>query len=94
LYFSDHGEEVYDSESEMRFGRNPSRISKYMLDVPVILWMSEEYGKKGDTGAFPKEYADRHYELDSMIHTIIDLAQIDTPLLDRTKSLISEFYSP
>ncbi|MDR1019149.1 MAG: sulfatase-like hydrolase/transferase, partial [Synergistaceae bacterium] len=91
LYFSDHGEEVYDLESEMRFGRNPSRISKYMLDVPVILWMSDEYRKKGEAGAF-KEYADRPYELDGMIHTVIDLAGIDTPLLDRTKSLVSEFY--
>jgi heptose-I-phosphate ethanolaminephosphotransferase len=89
LYFSDHGEEVYDFE--MRFGRNPSRISKYMLDVPVILWMSDEYRKNSDTGAF-EEYADRPYELDGMIHTIIDLAGIDTSLLDRTKSLVSELY--
>jgi glucan phosphoethanolaminetransferase (alkaline phosphatase superfamily) len=91
LYFSDHGEEVYDFEFEMRFGRNPSRISKYMLDVPVILWTSDEYRKNSDTSAL-KEYADRPYELDGMIHTIIDLANIDTPLLDKTKSLVSEFY--
>jgi heptose-I-phosphate ethanolaminephosphotransferase len=89
LYFSDHGEEVYDFE--MRFGRNPSRISKYMLDVPVILWVSHEYGKSRDTEAF-KGYMDRPYELDAMIHTIIDLAGIETSLLDRTKSLVSEHY--
>jgi heptose-I-phosphate ethanolaminephosphotransferase len=89
LYFSDHGEEVYDFE--MRFGRNPSIISKYVLDVPAVLWMSDEYRKNRDAAAF-EGYADRPYELDGMIHTIIDLAGISAHLLDKTKSLVSEFY--
>jgi heptose-I-phosphate ethanolaminephosphotransferase len=89
LYFSDHGEELYDFR--MRAGRDPMRISKYMLDVPVILWLSDIYKKNRGAGRF-FDYLDRPYELDGMIHTILDLAGIRTALLDETQSLVSDKY--
>jgi Predicted membrane-associated, metal-dependent hydrolase len=47
LYFSDHGEELYDFRHQA--GRDPDNLSKYMLDVPFMVWFSDNYKKIRDT---------------------------------------------
>lgn len=89
LYFSDHGEEVYDYREF--YGRKQTDRSKYMFDIPFVLWTSESY-KRTKTFPAADDFVDRPYELDNVIHTILDLAHIQMPLLDHTKSIVSEQY--
>lgn len=89
LYFSDHGEQVFDSTNF--FGRDIEHIDKYMLDVPFLAWFSEEYRSARDIRPF-KDWLDRPYSLDDAIHSIIDIAGLKTRLLDPTRSLFSASY--
>jgi heptose-I-phosphate ethanolaminephosphotransferase len=89
LYFSDHGEHVFDASVNQ--GRNHNNIDKYMLDVPLFAWFSEEYRRARDIRPF-KGWLDRPYSLDDVIHSVIDIAGLKTRLLDPTRSLFSESY--
>jgi heptose-I-phosphate ethanolaminephosphotransferase len=87
LYFSDHGEEVFDFR--VKYGRDTSNPSKYMFEVPFILWLSEEYKKSRDTELF-SDYLERPYQLDNLIHTIMDLARLETDILDPARSAVTQ----
>lgn len=41
LYFSDHGEEVYDTPPHKTQGRNEDNPTRHMYTVPFLLWTSE-----------------------------------------------------
>jgi heptose-I-phosphate ethanolaminephosphotransferase len=43
LYFSDHGEEVFDDK--VYSGRSFDNITPGMYQIPFILWLSDEYKK-------------------------------------------------
>ncbi|MDR3253935.1 MAG: phosphoethanolamine transferase [Synergistaceae bacterium] len=87
MYFSDHGEEVYDFRAYQ--GRDGVNVTKYMVDVPFLLWFSDDYKKIRDVGPM-KEYLDRPYELDNLIYTIMDLGHIETVLMNPAKSIVSD----
>ena len=89
LYFSDHGEELYDFRHQA--GRDPDNLSKYMLDVPFMVWFSDNYKKIRDTRKM-KAYTDRPFDLDSLIYAIMDLANLKTDLLDPSRSIFSDKY--
>ena len=89
LYFSDHGEEMYDFRRKA--GRDPTNLSKYMLDIPFMVWFSKDYKKARDTTRM-KEYTERAFDLDSLIYAIMDLANLKTDLLDRSRSIFSDKY--
>jgi heptose-I-phosphate ethanolaminephosphotransferase len=84
LYFSDHGEEVYDKE--VYSGRSYDNITTDMCHVPFIMWLSDDY-KKQRTLHIEKN---RPYSLENSIHTVIDLSFIKYPDYDSTRSLISK----
>ena len=88
LHFSDHGDEVYDAYPY--FGRRGGDVfSKFVLDVPFIVWLSPAYRAQRDVSAFAG-YLDRPMRLDDTIHAVMDLAELQTDLLDRTRSVFSE----
>lgn len=89
LYFSDHGDEVFDFRNH--FGRSATSPSKYMVDVPLLLRFSEAYRGAQDVTAL-EGWHGRPYQLNNLIHTIIDLANLRTDLLDERKSLVSEAF--
>jgi heptose-I-phosphate ethanolaminephosphotransferase len=43
-YFSDHGDEVYDYRNF--HGHSDVMLSKYMYDVPLLLWFSDSFKQK------------------------------------------------
>ena len=89
LHFSDHGDELF---GVFPFAaRHLAYISKYVLDVPFIVWTSPEYRRQRDVSAFAG-YLDRPMRLDDTIHALIDLAGLDTDLLDPTRSVFSDRY--
>ena len=89
LYFSDHGEELFNYYAF--FPRIAGYLTKYTLDVPFIVWASPEYRRQRDVSAFAG-YLDRPMRLDDAIHAIMDLAGLKTDLLDPTRSVLSDQY--
>lgn len=44
IYFSDHGEEIYDSRNFA--GHAYEKVSNYMCEIPFVVWMSDGYRRK------------------------------------------------
>ena len=43
VYFSDHGEEVYDTPPRKTQGRNEDNPTRHMYTIPFLLWTSEKW---------------------------------------------------
>ncbi|EIL1430049.1 TPA: phosphoethanolamine transferase CptA [Escherichia coli] len=87
LYFSDHGEEVYDTPPHKTQGRNEDNPTRPMYTVPFLLWTSEKW-----QAAHPRDfsqYVDREYSLAELIHTWSDLAGLTYDGYDPTRSLVN-----
>jgi heptose-I-phosphate ethanolaminephosphotransferase len=87
LYFSDHGEDVFDSPGHDFAGRNEARPTLPMYAVPFVLWRSAAWRE-----AFPRDFArqaDRPYQTAHLIHTWADLAGLSFDGYDPTKSVVN-----
>lgn len=84
LYFSDHGEEVYDKE--VFSGRSYDNLTVNMCEIPFMIWLSDDYKNKKTLHVD----ANRPYSVENLIHTVIDLSFIKHPDYDSTRSLISK----
>jgi len=87
LYFSDHGEDVFDSSAHDFIGRNEARPTLPMYAVPFLLWRSAAWqqARGGDFGGL----VDRPYQTSHLIHTWADLAGLSFDDYDPTKSLVN-----
>lgn len=95
VYLSDHGEDIFD-DSRHRFLHASPTPTYWQIHVPMLVWMSESY-----RNLHPDEYeaAGKNRNLDvsssrSAFHTLVEMAGLRTPHLDRTASLASEYYTP
>ena len=89
IYVPDHGEAVYDEGGVAgHIEENPSR---HMIEIPMIVWASEKFKAK-----YPEKWeqiqdaVDRPYMSDDMIHTILDLTDIETEDYRPEKSIIND----
>ncbi|PPC95256.1 MAG: hypothetical protein CTY33_00430 [Methylotenera sp.] len=71
VYFSDHGEDVYDSKSHDFKGRNEGRPTYPMYAVPFIVWHSSHW-PLADKLKDP-DILNRQYDNADFIYTISDL---------------------
>ncbi len=65
VYFSDHGEEVYDTPPHKTQGRNEDNPTRHMYTIPFLLWTSKWQA------THPRDFSqdvDRKYSL-AIIHT-------------------------
>lgn len=87
LYFSDHGEEVYDN---IEFtGHFTEKIqTKNVYEIPMILWCSESFKKRQNIHL----NLDSKYMIDDMFHSIADLLNINAKEVDSTRSIFSEYF--
>jgi heptose-I-phosphate ethanolaminephosphotransferase len=72
LYFSDHGEEVFDAPPHQTLGRNEGAPTRNMYAVPFMLWRSPSWQE-----THPVDFSDmlgRKYSNGDLIHTWSDLA--------------------
>ena len=87
LYFSDHGEEVYDT---MDFsGHNDDDVGSLpMFQIPFILWQSELYkiNNKIDIEL------NRAYMTDDLFHSIAILCGVKSNYVDLEKSIFSDSF--
>lgn len=84
LYFSDHGEEVYDS---VDFSGHviDGQKTKNMYEIPFILWNSKKEIVIYDVN--------RPYMTDDLIHSVADLLKIKSSSLDSAKSIFNESFT-
>lgn len=93
LYISDHGDEVYELGDFV--GHSDDRISRFMVEIPMLIYMSDIFIKK-----HPKLYKsilnakNLPYMTDDLIHTILDISGIDIETFDKTRSVINKDFNP
>ncbi|HEX9825498.1 MAG TPA: sulfatase-like hydrolase/transferase [Flavobacteriaceae bacterium] len=83
LFFSDHGEEMFN-DLDMA-GHNEDIYSKNMLDIPFILWESTKYKKEKDLDFV----AERKYMIDDLIYSAADLLDIEAMEIDYSRSIFN-----
>lgn len=87
IYFSDHGEDVFQS---MNFEGHTESVGSYpMFEIPFIYWTNQPKVLK----AYSK-YKNRSYMIDNFIYSVSDLLDIQFEGRDDTKSLFSPYYVP
>ncbi len=92
IYISDHGEEVYDFGNFV--GHVESRANKYMVEIPFLIYVSNTFKVK-----YPKivekieKSVNKPYMTDDLIHTILDIAEIETKEYDKTRSIINNNFN-
>jgi len=91
VYFSDHGEEVYDEPDSQFSGRDESKPTPAMYTVPFIVWSSPEFNKARKTSTW-QAYLDRPFSLAAFIHTLPDMIGITFDGLNHSKSLVSDTF--
>ena len=92
IYLPDHGEAVYDNDSNVS-GHIEEHPNRYMLEVPLVMYASPTWKKRHpEKWQAIQEAVNRPYMTDDMIHTLLDLLDIKTPEYDPTRSLVNAAY--
>ena len=92
LFVSDHGEEVFDNRDMI--GHTELIGNRNMIEVPFILWFSEQYEDKHPSKVENiKTSLSNPYMTDDLIHTILDLSSLNSDLFDPTRSVINRLFN-
>lgn len=91
-YLSDHGEDIFDDKRNRYLHASPIP-TYYQLHIPYIYWFSEDYKASfPDKYDWIKKHADLPVSTNSVFHTMLDLASIQTDISDLTYALSSPFF--
>lgn len=90
VYFSDHGEDVYDTPPHDFIGRNEAKPTLPMYTVPFFVWRSNAW--QAEDARDYSAYAGRTYQLDHFIHTWADLSGLRFAGYQPQHSLINPAY--
>ncbi|WP_339334951.1 phosphoethanolamine transferase [Croceitalea sp. MTPC9] len=93
IYLSDHGENVYDEMNKI--GHDFSKeMPKVLVEIPFIVWLSPNY-LKNNKNKVATIFAnkDRPYVTDDLFHSMIDISNIKSPLLEETKSVFNKNFN-
>lgn len=77
IYISDHGESLGEKNLYMH-GIPASIAPKEQLDIPFIVWLSDDSRKLKDTQEFSQH---------NVFHSVLDFLAIDSPIYDSTMSI-------
>lgn len=87
LYFSDHGEDIYDTTTHKILGHS-ELANEPMTSVPFVVWLSDKYKKDRPTTVNNlQKNKDVEYNTENVIHTITRLAGLNNPDVFAQKSL-------
>lgn len=91
IYISDHGEEVFEDGKNFA-GHSPENLgNRSMIEIPMLVWTSKSFREMyPEKIAALKNSADNPYRTDLIIHTILDLMDIQTENFDAAKSIVNE----
>lgn len=95
IYFSDHGEEIYDCRDYMGHGNAAySPNLDYQMHIPFMIWFSPSA-----KSSFPrlvenvKNAQHSPISTDDISHFLLDIAEIKTEYFDKTRSFINKAYA-
>lgn len=91
LYFSDHGEEVYQTAPHDVLGRNEKAPTRAMYTVPFMLWQSPKW-LVSHPNHF-ESYVNRKFSTQDLIHTWSDLAGLSFDDYQPEKSVVNEKFA-
>lgn len=92
IYLSDHGEEIYEIDDFI--GHGDVRVTRFTCEIPMLIYVSDIFIQK-----HPKIYEKlkssihRPYMSDDLIHTILDIAGIQSDEFDPTRSIINDKFN-
>ena len=95
IYFSDHGDEVYDYRDQ--FGREfgtftPNKL-RYQFEVPFVVWCSNNYKEKHlDLYKQLSLSANKPYMIDKLCHLLFHLGGIQTVYYKKNKDILDSSY--
>lgn len=84
LYFSDHGEEVFDSRHLS--GRSLNHLTQSLCRIPFFVWRNEEYLNLNNLSID----VERAYSSEDVIHSMMDMFGISYELKDTCRSIFSD----
>ncbi len=87
LYFSDHGQEVYD-DIDFSGHTIDEKITKNMYEIPMFLWVSDTYKSKNSLNFD----VNKKYMTDDMFHSIADITNIISDQVDSTRSIFNKSF--
>ena len=91
IYLSDHAEELYERRDF--YGHGEDNLSKYTVEIPFLIYVSDKFIENyPDKVEKIKESVSRPYMTDDVIHTILDISDIETTEYDPTRSVINDKY--
>lgn len=88
VYFSDHGDEVYDTMDLM--GHNEYFATPPMHEIPFIVWLSSPYKQQHSNFSDLKSYSNRRYNLEDFIFSFSELSSIQFNVMDSTRSIFNK----
>ena len=89
LYFSDHGKEVYENGDFA--GHSNSKMSRFMVEIPFIMYVSDEFMTK-----HPELYKrlqkaqNQRYMNDDLLHSVLDMLGIAIKGYDEKRSILND----
>ena len=94
VYFSDHGEEIYELDDYMGHGNAVFRPDPtYQVRVPLFIWTSNAFCEKhSDKAKRIKDSADKPIITSDLPHFLIDVADINTEHFNADQSFINDHY--
>ena len=93
IYFSDHGEEIYDYRNYVGHGglSENSKEIKYLIEIPFMIWFSDTYKENHpDKAEQIKNAVDRPYITSDLTHLIMDISGVKAKGYDPTRSVIND----
>jgi heptose-I-phosphate ethanolaminephosphotransferase len=85
LYFSDHGQDIYDT-AESKIFREISGKSNHLYEIPLIVWVSEKY-KLLNKDFIAGWDLEKKYVIDKLSYSIAHLARLDHAILVEENSI-------
>jgi heptose-I-phosphate ethanolaminephosphotransferase len=85
LYFSDHGQDIYDTE-ESKIFREISDDSPHLYEIPLIIWVSKKY-KLLNKDFIQNWNMEKEYVIDKLAYSIADLIRLSHPIIVKENSI-------
>lgn len=98
LYFSDHGDEVYDFRDHVgrsyNFDTGGLQAIHHQLDIPFLVYMSDSCRTVHPILCEKiAKSIHRPFMTDDLPHMLLEIGNVSTPLYQSTRSLINENYN-